>query len=104
MLFYVVYLNFIQTFRDAVKTPEVEAQPAEPSPPLIAARQTSSAKPFLRRGSGLARYGGVKGSPEGVVRRIHSSGTYCLDVKIGKNTTFMACLNFYKSLHVYDVL
>jgi len=60
--------------RDAVKTPEVEAQPAEPSPPLIAARQTSSAKPFLRRGSGLARYGGVKGSPEGVVRRIHSSG------------------------------
>ena len=29
----------------------------------------TGAKPFLRRGSGLARYGGISGSPEGVVRR-----------------------------------
>ena len=49
---------------DAVQTPET-----------VPSRQTSSAKAFLRRGSGLARYGGVSGSPNGLVRRrIHSSG------------------------------
>ena len=30
---------------------------------------STGAKPFLRRGSGLARYGGISGSPKGVVRR-----------------------------------
>ena len=63
--------------QDAVRTPppappDEGAEEATPSPGQQ--RQTSSAKPFLRRGSGLARYGGVSGSPNGVVRRIHSSG------------------------------
>ena len=30
---------------------------------------STGAKPFLRRGSGLARYGGISGSPKGVLRR-----------------------------------
>jgi len=58
---------------NAQSTPAVPT--AEPAPSnLTPERQTSSAKPFLRRGSGLARYGGISGSPKGVVRRIHSSG------------------------------
>ena len=34
---------------------------------------STGAKPFLRRGSGLARYGGISGSPKGVVRRKSNS-------------------------------
>ena len=51
---------------------------------------STEAKPFLRRGSGLARYGGISGTPKGVVRRkSKSSGSPFGQMKRSTSTSTM---------------